>query len=397
MNDGSIILSFSEAMNVTSLTATGFTLRSVVSAAESNYTLTGGVVESTSSNTIVRLNLTATDLNAIKTLEGLATDGNNAFLTMLAGAATDMTGNAAVATTSPLQAIVFSEDEQAASFTGFNLNMSSGVLELTFSETMDATIFNIRLSQADVDVVKSAEVCTSVDNCFNSLDSTLMNDMAGTDLTPVASEQAGQLTADVTEIEFVGFVGLDYTAGTLQLSFNEPVRSGSVNFAALQLRDAIADDRVENTVRLTNGTAVLSSSSTVVTIILSDADLNALKLTEELCRSSKGSDCAVYLDSTFVTDAFNNTLDFTNADTLAEETGMVLDTAGAVLVSATFNINTGQLNLTFDEPIQGTSLAATRLTIQNTNDSSAISVDLLMLPTYLMVSMWPSTLRQRIF
>ena len=93
MNNGYLDLSFSEAVDRTSIDRRLIQLQSTTSGNAIVYNLTGSVTSSPLSATTIRLTLDANDLEALQLEENLCTTPANCHIRLLNGAVADYSGN----------------------------------------------------------------------------------------------------------------------------------------------------------------------------------------------------------------------------------------------------------------------------------------------------------------
>ena len=135
-----LTMTFSETVDASTVDVTQLTLQSSGSGAAESFTLTGGTA-SVDDSTVMSVDVTHDDLNAIKALTQLATLSTNTYLSIGSGLIADMNGNAvvAIAPTSGLVVTTFVADVTAPELVAFDLDMDSGVMTLSFSETVLAS------------------------------------------------------------------------------------------------------------------------------------------------------------------------------------------------------------------------------------------------------------------
>ncbi|KAJ8600803.1 hypothetical protein CTAYLR_009992 [Chrysophaeum taylorii] len=151
MDAGTITANFTEPVAFGTLDATRFVLaakdndddlEAAVTPSEATRLLLLNVEnDAAAAGTVLTLALDAGDLDAIKALPSLATSIESTYLVSLGGALADMTGNGLVATT--LSCTFYSADITPPTLVAFDLDLDAGVLDLEFSETVDASTFKV--------------------------------------------------------------------------------------------------------------------------------------------------------------------------------------------------------------------------------------------------------------
>ena len=120
-----------------------FLLQSAPGVVSDSVVIVGGALTVTARNQIT-VPLQPNDLNAIKANRALAIDSTSTFISVVTEGIYDYTdytgvnGVVPIATSSPLQVDVFTADGVDPELVAFGLNMTSGVLTLSYSETVDA-------------------------------------------------------------------------------------------------------------------------------------------------------------------------------------------------------------------------------------------------------------------
>ena len=107
------------------------------------YSLTNSVSTSTPAADVI-IELSDVDLNGIKAIPDLGTSENDTFLSVGNSAVVDMSGNVMVPIPSSFALIVamLIPDFTSPELVSFSLDIGSGLLTLTFSETVNGALFN---------------------------------------------------------------------------------------------------------------------------------------------------------------------------------------------------------------------------------------------------------------
>ena len=232
MNTGNLVLTFSEAVDASTLAVTGITVQDAASQT-TTYTLTDSTTGS-GDGTTIDITLSATDLNAVKTDSGLAAAIGTSYLTITTSVIDDMAANdvTAIADGSGLQAGSYTADTTDPALNSWTLNMNTGNLVLTFSEAVDAstlavtgitvqdaasqtttytltdsttgsgdgTTIDITLSATDLNAIKTdIGLAAAIGTSYLTITTAVIDDMAANDVTAIADGsglQAGSYTAD---------------------------------------------------------------------------------------------------------------------------------------------------------------------------------------------------------
>ena len=260
---GQLILTFDETVNVSSFNVTSFSIhnRANLSQATTSYQLTGGSVSRTNDPVVV-VSLSPFDLNNIKANTELASSNDSTYLSFTTSAVNDMSANVILAS-NPEDAPnveVFSPDSLPSEFISFELDLNSGIVTLTFTETVDANTFDptrlhfanenatsvytlsggeilneknqtwiqLRLSVQDLNDIKAlTDLATSKANTFLRVEQRSVYDMNFNEAERSESLPARDFVEDKTAPELVRF-DLDLNVGTLTAFFTETVNVKSL-------------------------------------------------------------------------------------------------------------------------------------------------------------------------
>jgi hypothetical protein len=414
---GILTLTFSEPVHAGSLNPAGVYMQAASSSTEP-FSLSGATVSTSAPNgTIVNVTLPANLLDGLRSTSTLATRISNTFVAMLATAVDDMAGNALTAVTfsNALETSGFVADTGAPSLESWDMNLDSQLLQLTFSEAVDAdtlntsafslynmssptgatrhrfgdanvsstsanaTIVAISFSYDDTETVKNADLCSSVVNCFIGIENIFVLDTSGNQVD-IDDDflVASSFISDSTNPELDAFHRFNLTTGIITLSFSETVDVDTFNLTAMTLHnyfDASEADSVS--VRLTGGTVLNVGNDREVRIELSTGDLNLIKSTRAVCLGRIS--CWLRYDSSFVEDLTGNSIqaiisisEFTVADNVAKLANIGADIVGPELLDFQINMNSATITLTFDEPVQYNSFEPeSRVTLQSVANAAA--------------------------
>uniref|UniRef100_A0A1X7V1F8 Uncharacterized protein n=1 Tax=Amphimedon queenslandica TaxID=400682 RepID=A0A1X7V1F8_AMPQE len=384
VSSDSLILTFNETVNATSIDVGEITVYSSYNATD-GVQLTGGIIESPN-DTSITIVLTRSDLNILKADPTIATSSNDTFLSLTTAILTDMSGNRLVPINyDPVD--VFIVDLVPPQLEGFTYNAHDSVLTLTFSETVDGTtlnttgivlqssniepftsyrltsgytdtvaspIINITLDADDTNVIKSLlDLATNLYDTYISIDSTVIDDMNGNPAVPLLPSSA--LLASVYVKDEVPpsllYFSLDMNASQLILTFSETMDSSSVNITGFTLQDSQSMNAT--LVTLTTGT-VSTIDSTNIIIYLSKGDANTIKSYPYL---------ATYINDTFlsITSYSISDIDGNTVESIIEEnallaTGYTHDETDPQLEDFVLDMDEGILTLIFDETVNSSSI-----------------------------------------
>ena len=141
LNEGLLLLTFSETVNATSLSTTGITFQDSMNTAFGTtlHTLTGGY-SVYGDNTTITIKLSDSDLNELKRLEPLVTSQNTTYLSLSETVIQDMNRNilTAVPSNTARMVIELIPDTTDPMIRSYTLDLNSGEITISFSETVDA-------------------------------------------------------------------------------------------------------------------------------------------------------------------------------------------------------------------------------------------------------------------
>ena len=408
MDEGTLTVSFSEPILLSSVNYTRFTLQSQRSAG-TTLTLKGGKGASYTSTlpekTEVQLSLIDTDVRDTKLELSLATQRSDTYLYILQGAVQDMASHPvnAVPSTAALLADIFVADTTNPRLTSYSLDMNIGTLALTFNDVVSPSTFaptriklqarqalNLpfnetytltggsttsthgyvivaSLTSTDLNAIKERPIATAINDTFLSLDARTIQDVFNTaviSVTPDQAQQAQAYTADTTAPELREW-NISINTGVLHLEFTE-----SVDITTL----ALDQFKIQNVANMTEkaehashpfqmGVPTPSDTGIRIAVRLSVDDLNTLKRLLSIGTNTTNS--YLVMSSLAIRDmAGNNVVGL--PDTAAKQaTDHVPDSTKPILISAKLDLYLSTLCLFFDEVIDASSVNATLITIQN--------------------------------
>ena len=379
-----LILSFSEVVDLTTFNVTSFTLQNTMSGLGDRRPLSGGTPTRSGSSVVVEIQLVPDDINYIKSRGNFGTGSTDTFLSLDSTALEDFNGNNIEAVPINMAQPVsnVSIDVSNPLLVSFNLDMNTGLLELTFSESVDASSLQVSsftilaapsssIAHTLTSTIKTSDDGINVnvtlnDHDLNSIKAT--NGLATSNLTtyithgnaavmdtstnPIDAITMGisvtTYTPDVEEPELDGFIlNLDGTP-SLILTFSETVSLSSINASAFALQSS--EDNAIEVIPISNGT-ILSSNLNMVTIGLETEDANQIKRSPLIGQ----------LVSTFITvetgaaaDRDGNELVGVNASNAIRASNVILDRTPPELEGFHLDLESDPiLYLTFSEIVDG--------------------------------------------
>ena len=414
-----ITLVFSETVDISTMDVTGISVFS--SDGLETYTLTSGsALTATPSNTnIVRVLMSPADVDEIKKLQNLCVSAETCRIGLA-----DTTVEDTAATPNKVVPIIeagavavsgFSADATAPTLTSITVDLQSDFIEFSFDEPivaesvaltqisfqsaadvstalgawkLNATNFagtndvTIRADLAFVDMVaikSDLNLCISAGSCFTTFLSDTFLDAA---LAPntvdlirnTAAVQVDHFIADDVAPSLASFE-LNLDIGVLTLMFSEPVQLSTFlpsSVGIQKLRSSFSDG------------ILLDAASTTVTphhhlghilsVTLTAADLDLLLLNSEL--ASDRFTTYLSIANAAVKDTSGNDLTAISQTEAQFAAAYTADTTLPTLSTVGFDLNLGQLSLTFSELVDINNVDVTSIGVYNTTGASATGVTL---------------------
>jgi len=322
------------------------------------------------------------------------------------------------------------KEATAPTVSSWSLNMNTGTMTLNFSELMDRnqdidetkitiqgndntdvaeyiyTLTNsasswmdndtltVTLSTTDLNAIKANSNLgvTTADSYLEVVASSNIKDLVGNDLdltnvTDLACIAATSVTADATSPQLTNFHLYMNDAGKkITLFFNEPVDVTTLDVTGITVQDAATRTDYYT---LTNSTSA-SADGTQIDVSLSATDINAIKVDDSLATNL--DDTYLSITSAAIEDMAGNAVTAIPNGSALHAGSYAPDIVGPALSSWTLNMNDGTAVLTFNEPVDVSSLAVGSITIQdaataahsytftnsttNSSDGTAITINL---------------------
>ncbi len=402
LNFGILSFSFSEDVDPDSFNTTEITLLNMPNGTHS-YRLTGGSILTAEASNRTDIALSSFDLNSVKALPLLATFLFNTYVSITEETVADLEGNRVVpvSSLSALQATTFTEDTSQPQVRSFSIQTGSVVLAVTFTETINASSVDptgftllqspnasdaitltggnlglenspqiqITLTNNDVERIRGRfPLGSSPETTYLSVSPTAAADMSGNTVSPPNTPlRVTSVTADFVPPEPLHFT-LDVNSGTVAVVFTEDVRLSTVNISKFLLQDAPANSRI-----------VIALSRSVLN---ATADINTqieLRLSESVQDSVKISGIGASVSNAYISlslgavaDALGNPI---QPSTL-QATDLITDTIPPTLSEFSFDLDSGQMLVSFSEPVLLSSLKLADLVLSMTShapDGAALS------------------------
>ena len=429
MNKGSILLYFSETVNISSVRCSDISI-SQRQYCNNTYTLSdcviytynavydsqdigtagdspGGYGNATKWNTTffysttLYFYITLSDLNNLKSLR-IAADLTSSYLHYKRSTILDQSDlslleiNCTSPGLSPMGGFV--PDSTRPSLNSFTLSLTTGLLNLSFSETVDGSrltengltfvngrdntsflfqyytlsqvshstnlspYFAVTISTYDLNKIKERELlATNTSDTFITINTGFITDTLGYPVNPItvySALQANDVTPDLIPPRLVSY-DLDMNSGTFRFTFDETVNSTSLNPSQLWLQNSANTTFSYNII---SGNQSLSYS-TVVSLTVSENDLNSIKNLTTLATSKRNT--FIYISSNFISDMNSNPVVAINSSIAKQVNNFQFDSTSPTLLRFSVDLTTEILSLTFSETINSSSLIPQAISLRS--------------------------------
>ena len=414
MNLGLLTLYFNETVNASSLDPTGITLLGAASGNSSfGLTLTGAWNTTATDGTVLQVYLLTSDLNEVKRQRGLAHNVSNTFIALTNVTLLDMFANPLVPVEpdSAIQVFSFLNDSTSPTLVGFELNLTSEILTLTFDETVavetlqptevtllnvnrtsivqlsgglssedDSTVVLLNLTLHDLNRLKVlTDLATDANNAYLAISGGLIQDMNfnwNYLIDAARPLMAGLVFPDRIRPQLEDFT-LDMDGpGLLTLFFSESVDVSTLNVTQITLV-GLPDFPDSDMYTFTPTTSSRSNSTDgpVIEVQISAFDLNELKKLTQLATSCLTTYISV--TSQLVDDMNGNPVVPVSSSIAILTANFTRDTTPPELVQFELDVDRGEIILTFSETVFGSSLDPSSITIRNSYNESTQYLTLL--------------------
>lgn len=320
MNQGTIIFTFDDAIDINSISYFHLTIQNQSVPTDNAYQLTGGIIRNNSLGGINSyIYLTLRDLNAVKGLLSLATNIHNTYITITSQFIRDYEGRniIPIPPTGALQAVSYYRDITYPELEVFaSLDMNLGTLVLIFSETVlvsdtmvtsillqyrqnssmysynlqDSVITTsaiasveiaIQLSYSDWNAIKSIPfLAKTADQSLIRLGPAMTTDTDLNRLQGIPVNEALQVssfTPDTTKPRLIAF-DVTLPNGTITLYFSEAINLTTINTKVLYIiNEVAASPSISQSLRSISMTNVQLQNLTTIVMNLTSDILNLLQ------------------------------------------------------------------------------------------------------------------------
>ena len=181
-SSGVLTLLFTEAMNITGINPNGIVLQNAMTNPIRSLQLTGGTPSTTNPARIFNFTLSRVNVNYIKQFSDFGTSINNTYLAVESTTISDMNGNkiVAISISNAQRATSHYPDSDLPVLVSYTLDLNTGILVLTFSETVNISTLNPNLF-----FIQSSPAAASVSEYYQLNDSTTSNSTGAADTVQI--------------------------------------------------------------------------------------------------------------------------------------------------------------------------------------------------------------------
>ena len=387
-----IVLVFDEPVDTTRWNGNELFMTLQVSAGDFTYTgFTAGVLSPTVSDRVTYTFSVADFTATFSSQYAEAYDSGTIILRADTGLIEDVGGNV-IGSTDPIVYTTQPIDVTPPTLEGFDLDMDTGRIQLTFSEPVNvqsmsrqlqfvdasdfqditqeyplvegSTLVSSRMgplpevefefSTTDLNALKAnTQLCSSISNTFVVTLANLAQDRSGNIVQASTSGIPVLTYTPDTSVPRIERVDLDLNREELTMQFSEPILTGSLNLSLLQIT---ASASLQTGTGL-NGILSNPENFTILTLELPVITLNSIKFDQSTCTSQ--DNCYFHHPMNAYTDTSGNIAPG-NSGMLIES--FTADVTSPQLISFDLDLNTGTLCFTFNEPITPVTFNSASLT-----------------------------------
>ncbi|KAL5489582.1 hypothetical protein EMCRGX_G018692 [Ephydatia muelleri] len=362
-----LVLEFSKAVNISTLNVTNILLQTGQNTASSSSSvkLTGGTSRPNTSSDIVSIYLTQQDIYSIELVPGFA-NVNTTYLSIIAASVYDASSNPlnGIPRDNALMASAVTIDTTPPRLLSGTLDLNLGLLALTFDEiiitdmvtTQYFTLQNSRTptntyNLSNFHFASASNLSSMLNISLPSADQNTVKSIKSISISPYLIISGGA----VVNLFNFGIVTIP-SINAIQLQVIPDVTPPQL----LLLNSTSRGSPISN-YNLTSGSTVLSVVSNVLTVILSPADLDFIKL---------GLPSSLNL---FISFSASLGADFAGNHVIPVSatavTSIIPDTTPPQLLNFTLDLNSGKVQLIFNEPINTSAIVYTDLTLLSSTAS----------------------------
>jgi len=413
MDTAFLTIHFHEVVSVKSLDVRQISLHNTYDKSASGYaarTLTGGTKYAQALDHVrtIEIELTEVDMNNLK-FQRIADTADTTWLSMTNSTLVDANDQFVKGLPKPQAVKAYEADVTRPVMRSFKLSMNSGLLTLSFSETVvpsqvqvraftfyhtngtasdtsyhrhtlsnasalaqpasgeDDAIVYVQLSDYDLNEIKLRDqLCTENSNTYLRVQGNASGAAGVVDTMQIAistseKQRALDFKADVTRPALKTYE-LDLTAETLTLYFTETMFIAS-NFSSLTLHNGESTSATTKFQLQHDGKVTRSSDGLVLTLKLVNDDLNMIKIDRQLAVSQATTFLSAV--SSAFKDMNDNLVEDISESNAQPATKFASDTTDPKVDNFDIDLTLETLTIYFSESVETTSLKTTSLTLQS--------------------------------
>ena len=288
----------------------------------------------------------------------------------------------------PSLLFIFSKAVNVSSFDASKLTLQNDhtTTPITLAVTVDGAMVSASadlrqltffLSSKDSHAIQpNAELARSINTTYISITSGLVQDLVGLSVVAIPSSdalQAKSYAVDIIAPRVVAF-DIDLTLQFIRLSLSKIVNVSSfVPQANIVLQSSATTSIIQFS--FSDGTHNISQDKLNVTLFFTSSEFNTIMATAGLAKKGVISTFLSLSQAAFSDHVGNPVVAIPNSQALLVR-DFKDDVRAPVLLSFGIDIQTGVLHLTFNEPVQPSSLIASKLKIQSSFSSGLANVSL---------------------
>ena len=298
----------------------------------------------------------------------------------------------------------YTADEEPPVLVNFTMNMTSGKMYLTFSDTVNLTTFDpssiiiqngqnvtkgydyyrlnggvsrrsddgliitLTLTVDDLNAIKrNTNISVSRNTTYMVIEEGAIEDLSNNPLVAIPNGVAQQTSVfinDTAALILTGF-NLDMDTFVLCLFFDETVNANSIDPSQLCIQNDKYDPQQYY---CSNSTSSSVDNSTVIKIYLTKMDIKALNRMRML--STNENDTFVSITSDFIVDMNGNPVEPIVNSSAFQVTNFTKDEINPQIESFDLNMNVGIITLSFSEVVSYSTIRPQQLTLYASNDTS---------------------------
>ena len=362
-------------------------------------------------NVTIRLSLD--EVNRLKLMRRVCSSIADCWLTVSELFITDMAGNRVMPLMTGVTSLArllqdFVIDDKGAVLTASSLNLTTGQLTLDFDEpidsasvrtsaitflsapsanelsvqrrhqltggkvlTSDGQRLTIALAAADLNALKaSEELATYPNNTHLAISSNLTNDLAFTPnpvqaIPQLNASQIGTYFPDTVAPQVSGFT-IDFEGNQITITWNEPIRASRTDLRLLAIRSSQTTTAESHTFDTDGGISINPppDGTLSLTFNLSTVDLTQVKLNTRLAANRETTFLWAIAAGATVDMRYNRMEAIAPASAIPA-TVYLENRIQPELSRFSLDLNTGLLNMTFNDAVNGSSFRPDTVTLQN--------------------------------